>query len=145
MLIRSLFAGLAASMLIVANVAAASQPTSNPPLLVEVTNTSHVCQRFDASGEEMMPPINDHPGQMFPGEPHSGVMQIPPSLQREAAPGATVTFEGLKGRFATVTAHPHETASCTSKMTGIFYRYPGGSSRVKLSFDGDAFHFVKKL
>ena len=145
MFIRSLALALASSMLIVSNVAAASQPTSETPLLIVVTNTSHVCQLFDAYGEEMMPPINDHPGQMFPGEPHSGVIQIPPHLQREAPPGATVTFEGLKGRFATVTANPHETANCTSKMTGLFYRSPGRPSRVKLSFDGNAFHLVKNL
>ncbi len=130
MFIRSLALGLASSMLLVSNVAAASQPTSDLQLLVTVTNTSHVCQRFDASGGMDM---------------RMDEMPIPPYLQREAAPGATVTFEGLNGHFATVAANPHETADCTSKMTGVFYRYPKPVVRVKLSFDGNAFHLVKNL
>ena len=130
MLIRSLFTGLATSLMLVSNVAAASQPTEYPALLVEVTNTSHVCQRFDASGREYTPRGDKH---------------VPPYLQREAAPGETVTFEGLEGQRSMVWATPHETKECTSRITGIGYTYSPPAPRAKITFDGTTFHFVGEL
>ena len=140
MFIRSLITGLATSLMLVSNVAAASQPTEYPALLVEVTNTSHLCQRFDAVGEEMRRPTVDHPGSQS-----GGLIKVPPYLQRDAAPGATVTFEGLNGQYAMLWASSHETANCTSKMTGHGYTYDGKIQRAKFLFDGSAFHFVKNL
>ena len=140
MLIRSLFTGLATSMLIVSNVAAASQPTANAHLLVVVTNTSHVCQRFEASGaERRIGSVRTPDGQDI------SYINVPPSLQREAAPGATVTFEGLTGRFSTVWARSHETANCTSQMMGHGYTYSPRAPRVKLTFDGTTFREVQSL
>ncbi len=130
MFLRSLVLGLATSLLLVTNVAAASQPPSDAHPIVVVTNTSHVCQRFDAVGLEHTPK-RDKP--------------VPPYLKREAPPGATMVFERLAGARTMVSANPHETKDCTSKLTGHSYRYSSRGPRVKLTFDGTTFHVMERI
>ncbi|MDE2481667.1 MAG: hypothetical protein KGN02_05720 [bacterium] len=110
--------------------------SANSSQLVVVTNTSAVCQRFDAIGtrEEW--------------DPHSRRFElktVPPYIQLDAAPGATVTFDRLSESGAVVWANSHVAAGCASAMSGRGNGPYGTRGRVHLSFDGTHFKRVATL
>ena len=114
--------------------------SANESQLVVVTNSSSVCQRFDAVG-------------VAPTDHLRGVVGVPiemakvgPYLQLNAAPGATVTFEGLSSIRAYVWAHAHDAASCHSAMTGhSSAHHETWGPREHLIFDGTRFKHVAFL
>ena len=127
----SLSAVAATAIFALSSLAGAS---ANGSQLVVVTNNSSVCQRFDAVGVEP----TTHPGHGL-AMSHAGpeMTQVGLDFKLNAAPGATVTFEGLSSSRAYVWAHAHVAAGCDSAMTGRgSVRYATQGPRERVIFDG---------